>query len=70
MKYLEFDSCDHYVQRRMFENPSLWLNDLFSKTKSDTPISQKAPYREYELVSCEQFGDGIPERYSTNQSSA
>lgn len=70
VKYLEFDSCDHYVQRRMFENPSLWLNDLFSKTKSDTPISQKAPYREYELVSCEQFGDGIPERYSTNQSSA
>ncbi len=70
VKYLEFDSCDHYVQRRMFENPSLWLNDLFSKTKSDTPISQKAPYREYELVSCEQFGDRIPERYSTNQSSA
>lgn len=70
VRYFEFDGCDHYVQRRMFENPSLWLNNLFSQTKSDIPLPSKDTYNEYNLVSCEQFGTTIPERYISNPSSA
>lgn len=67
--YYEFANNDHYVQRRMFENPSLWLNYLLSQTKG-SPLSTKAPYNEYSLMTVNQFASAIPDTYKSNQSSS
>lgn len=37
--YLEYEGDDHYVQRRLFEQPELYLDWLFSQEKGKTPAA-------------------------------
>lgn len=37
--YLEYDGDDHYIQRRIFEQPEMWIPWLFAQRKGDS-VSQ------------------------------
>lgn len=65
--YYEYENNDHYIQRRMFENPSMWLDFLMNQSKG-APEQAGPPYSEYELVSVNQFNKEIPSTYLSNQS--
>ncbi len=37
--YLEYEDTDHYIQRRVFEQPALWMDWLFAQKKGQAEVN-------------------------------